>query len=47
VVLVMAVCALIGGWLGGKLAGSIKPSTLRWLVVSIGFIVGVIYLIRG
>jgi len=47
VVLVMAICALIGGWLGGKLAGAIKPSTLRWLVVSIGFIVGIIYLIRG
>ena len=47
VVLVMAVAALIGGWLGGKLAGSIKPATLRWIVVSIGFIVGIAYLIRG
>lgn len=43
---VMAVGALIGGALGGKLASRIKPSTLRWLVVSIGVIVGVIYLIR-
>jgi uncharacterized protein len=47
VVLIMAICALIGGWLGGKLAGSIKPSTLRWLVVSIGMVVGIIYLVRG
>ena len=47
VALVMAVAALLGGWLGGKLAGSVKPSTLRWLVVSIGFIIGIIYLIRG
>ena len=47
VVLVMAVAALIGGWLGGKLAGSIKPATLRWLVVSIGVIVGIVYLVRG
>lgn len=47
VVLVMAVAALIGGWLGGKLAGSIKPNHLRWLVVSIGVVVGIIYLIRG
>lgn len=46
-VLVMAVCALLGGWLGGKLAGSIKPATLRWLVVSIGVVVAVIYLVRG
>lgn len=46
-VLVMAVCALLGGWLGGKLAGKVKPATLRWLVVSIGVVVAVIYLIRG
>lgn len=46
-VLVMAVCALLGGWLGGKLAGSVKPVTLRWMVVSIGVIVAVIYLARG
>ena len=44
---VMAVCALIGGLLGGKLAGKIKPSVLRWLVVSIGVVVGVYYLVRG
>jgi uncharacterized membrane protein YfcA len=44
--LVMAFGALLGGALGGKLAGRIKPSTLRWVVVSIGVIVAVIYLIR-
>ena len=46
-VLVMAVCALLGGWLGGKLAGKVKPATLRWMVVSIGIIVSIIYFIRG
>lgn len=46
VVFVMAVAALIGGWLGGKLAGAIKPNHLRWLVVSIGVVVGIIYLVR-
>lgn len=46
VVFVMAVAALIGGWLGGKLAGLIKPNHLRWLVVSIGVVVGIIYLVR-
>lgn len=46
VVLVMAAAALLGGWLGGKLAGSIKPNHLRWLVVSIGLVVGIIYLFR-
>ena len=45
--LVMAIGALAGGWLGGKLAGKIKPSTLRWTVVTIGVIVSVIYLVRG
>jgi len=47
VALVMAVCALIGGWLGGKLAGKVKPATLRWLVVTIGVVVSIIYLVRG
>lgn len=44
---VMAVFALIGGNLGGRLAGRIKPSTLRWMVVCIGLVVAVIYFIRG
>jgi uncharacterized protein len=47
VALVMAVCALLGGALGGRLAGRIKPSTLRWVVVSIGVVVAVIYFVRG
>jgi uncharacterized membrane protein YfcA len=46
VAIVMAVCALIGGNLGGRLAGRIKPSTLRWVVVTIGLVVAVIYFIR-
>lgn len=46
-VLVMAACALLGGWLGGKLAGKIKPATLRWLVVAIGVGVALIYFWRG
>ena len=44
--LVMAFFAIIGGTLGGKLAGKIKPSTLRWTVVTIGVIVSIIYFIR-
>jgi hypothetical protein len=28
------------------LAGRIKPSLLRWVVVTIGLLVGVIYLVR-
>ena len=45
--LVMAVCALGGGLTGGKLAGRINPNILRWVVVSIGVIVAVVYFVRG
>lgn len=44
---VMAVGALAGGALGGRLAGRIQPKTLRLVVVTIGVIIGVVYLIRG
>jgi uncharacterized membrane protein YfcA len=44
---VMAVGALAGGVLGGRLAGSIKPEVLRATVVSIGTIVALIYFVRG
>lgn len=46
-VAVMAVGALIGGTLGGALAGRVQPSALRWIVVSIGVVVAVFYFIRG
>jgi len=44
--LVMAGGALLGGVLGGKLASSINPNALRWLVVSIGVVIAVIYWIK-
>jgi hypothetical protein len=47
VALLMAFGALLGGTLGGRLASRIKPATLRWIVVSIGFVVGMIYLVRS
>jgi uncharacterized protein len=46
VALVMAVCALGGGILGGKLAGRLKPSLLRWIVVAIGTVVALIYFFK-
>jgi len=46
IALVMAAGALVGGALGGRLAGHIKPDTLRWTVVSIGLCLAVIYLLR-
>ena len=46
VAVVMMLAALLGGSLGGRLAGRVKPAALRWIVVSIGFVVGFIYLVR-
>lgn len=44
--LVMAVGALVGGTMGGRLAGRVQPATLRWIVVTIGVVIGIIYLVR-
>jgi uncharacterized membrane protein YfcA len=41
------VSSRLGGTLGGRLAGRVKPSTLRWIVVSFGVIVSIIYFVRG
>ncbi|MFZ4618238.1 MAG: sulfite exporter TauE/SafE family protein, partial [Rectinemataceae bacterium] len=46
-VLFMASGALVGGWLGGKVAGKLNPEVLRWTVVAIGLVVGLAYLLRG
>lgn len=44
--LVMALGALIGGILGGRLARHVNPSVLRWTVVVIGVILSIIYFVR-
>lgn len=43
---VMAVGALAGGAVGGRLAGRMKPEVLRTTVVVIGVTVGIMYLFR-
>lgn len=40
---IMAVGALLGGILGGKLADRIPANTLRWLVVGLGIIIALVY----
>lgn len=44
--IVMAAGALAGGALGGRLAGRIRPILLRRIVVTVGFIIAIIYLVR-
>ncbi len=44
--LAMALGALLGGALGGRLAGRIQPAVLRWIVVTIGTVVGLVMLVR-
>jgi uncharacterized protein len=45
--LVMAVAALVGGTIGGRFAGRMRPDLLRRIVVAIGLVVGVAYLVKG
>jgi uncharacterized protein len=47
VALVMAGGAIAGGVLGGRLAGRVRPATLRLVVVTVGVVVGLVYLVRG
>jgi uncharacterized protein len=44
--LIMAAGALIGGAAGGTIAGRINPSQLRWAIVTIGFVVGIVLLVQ-
>ena len=44
---VMMIGFILGGWMGGKLAGKIKPELLRWIVVSAGLIAAVIFFVKN
>lgn len=39
----MAAGALLGGWLGGRLASRIQPGTLRLIVITVGLIVAAMF----
>jgi len=45
IALVMAVGAIMGGVIGGRLAGWIRPVVLRWIVVAAGTVIAVLYLV--
>jgi uncharacterized membrane protein YfcA len=47
VAFIMIFGSLIGGWIGGKLAGTIKPEVLRWIVVTAGLIAAVAFFVKG
>jgi hypothetical protein len=40
---VMALGALIGGALGGRAAGAVRPATLRWIVIAIGIVIAAVF----
>ncbi len=46
VALVMMAGSLIGGLFGGRLAGSVNPSLLRWIVVVVEVVLAVIYFLK-
>ncbi len=43
---VMAVAALIGGALGGKLAARMNPTVLRWVVIAVGMTMAIVYWVK-
>ena len=43
---VMGVGAILGGMIGGRLAGLVRPTTLRTLVIAIGVGVAILFLVR-
>jgi uncharacterized membrane protein YfcA len=42
----MAVGALLGGAAGGRLAGFVRPATLRAMVIAIGVLIAAYFLFR-
>lgn len=44
---VMAVGALVGGAVGGKLAAGINPSVLRWIIVAAGASIAIAFWVRN
>jgi hypothetical protein len=45
-VAIVAPASLVGGYVGGRLARRLKPSTLRWTVITFGTVVGLVLLVK-
>jgi len=43
---IMAIGALLGGYIGGHFASKLNPEVFKWIVVGIGSCVGIVYLIK-
>jgi hypothetical protein len=43
---VMAIGALAGGAIGGSVAGRVRPSMLRWIVVVLGVAISIVYFVQ-
>lgn len=46
VALLMMTGTLAGGLLGGRLAGVVNPTVLRWIVVVVGVVLAVVYFVK-
>ena len=46
VAFVMIFGSIIGGWIGGNLAGRMKPELLRWIVVTAGLAAALIFFLK-
>ncbi len=47
IALVMGAGAIVGGTIGGRFAGSVRPATLRAIVVTLAVVVAIVYFIKG
>jgi uncharacterized protein len=45
-VLIMGTGTIVGGYLGGRLTGWVRPSVMRWTVVALGGIVTIVYFLK-
>jgi uncharacterized protein len=45
-VVIMAIGAILGGWVGGKVASRVNPTVLRYFIVFLGLVISVVYFVK-